>query len=55
MSAAGASARKLRDLAKVGHVAQPEAHLVPTGAGLVHHPSLACIPARATGGKPPFA
>jgi hypothetical protein len=37
------------------HVAQPADHWVPTGAVLVHHPSLACIHERATGGKPSFA
>ena len=35
------AARKLRDLAKAGHLAQPEAHLVPTGAVLVHHLQIA--------------
>ena len=30
-------ARKLRDLAKAGHLAQPEAHVIPTGDVLVHH------------------
>jgi hypothetical protein len=41
MSAAGA--RKLRDLAKAGHLAQPEAHLVPTDAVLVHHILIASL------------
>ena len=35
MSAAE-GARKLRDLAKAGHLAQPEAYVVPTGTVLVH-------------------
>ena len=37
-------ARKLRDLAKAGHLAQPEAYVVPTGAVLVHQVLTGLLP-----------
>jgi hypothetical protein len=33
----------------------PQHDATPTGAGLVHQPSLACVRERATVGKPTFA
>jgi hypothetical protein len=36
------------------HTGQPAGNAVPTRAGLVHRPPLACVRARATAGKPTF-
>ena len=37
------------------NLSQPRHNLVPTGAGLLHHPSLACDRERASRGKTPHA